>query len=97
MLKLSNKLHKVISKARDSTTTRSHRSHNRETTRALYSNLHEQLDRFFAPRCYDSRIYVKNFLLLVNSYNTYMIQKYVRNVSTLYIGLLQVLTTIASA
>ena len=36
-----------ISKAGDSATTRSRRSHNSETTRALYSQLDEGLDSFF--------------------------------------------------
>ena len=70
-----------ISKAGDLTTTRSRRSHNRKTTRALYNKLHERLDRFYVPRCFDGKIYVKNFSLLTTSYNTYMTQQYTHNVS----------------
>ena len=58
------------------------------------SKQHERLDRFFAPRCYDDRIYVKNFLLLTNSYNTYMMQQYARNVFTYTVGLLQALAIV---
>ena len=69
-----------FSKAGDSTTTRSRHSHDHETTRVLYNKLHKQLDRIFALRCFDGRIYVKNFLLLINSYNKYMIHQYARDV-----------------
>ena len=47
-------------------------SPNRKTIRVFVSQLHKQLDRFFAPRYCDGKIYVKNFLLIYLTYNTYI-------------------------
>ena len=73
------------------TTSRNCRSHNCKTTRVFNSKFHERLDCYFAPRCFEGKIYVKNFVLLTTSYNTYVTQQYTCVVLT-YIDLLQVLT-----
>ena len=72
-----------ISKAGDSTTNRSRRSHNRKITRVLYNKLHERLNRFFAARCFNGRIYVKTFLLLILVRYTHLLNTTIlHNVST---------------
>ena len=72
---------KPVSKAGDSTTTKSCRSHNCKTTRVLYNKLHKRLDRFFATKFFDGKIYVKNFLLLLVQY-THLETTILHDVST---------------
>ena len=57
-------------------------------------NVHEQLDHFFVPRCFENKIYVKKFF--ITCYNTYTVYntKIHAQHFNLYIGLLQALIII---